>query len=635
MKRRPPNGKDSLHGLLFSPHSSWEPPREFPNLSSVRRIGLDTESKDPRLTTKGPGFIRGDAEMSGISISTGDRDWYFPIRHLAGGNLPIEGVISFAKDLLARPELEVVVANAPYDLEALWSDGINVAGRILDIQLAEPLLDEEQADGYSLDAISTRHLGENKSEGLLKEAAAAFGIKEKGDLWKLHSKYVGPYAERDARLPLHIFEKQWKLIQAQGLEEIFNLETKLLPILHKMRVRGVPINLEGARDLIKQLKTKEDFHRNDLRDMLGYHLDIWSGPMIANACRQLNIKYPTTNKGNPSFTGDFLDASSHPILQKISSIRELNRLGKTFVNDWIFGNEINGRIHPQWKQLASDEGGTRTGRMAASNPNPQQVPSRSEFAYLIRNLFIPEYGMKWGKFDYSQQEPRVLVHYAYLMKFAKAAEFRQMYIDNPSMDIYKAIMAAASLSRRDSKDATLGRMYNMGVRKFSYKNNKTIEESTKILSDFDNALPFVKELSESVMNSAQRRGYIKTLSGRKRHFNLWEPSDSYKRKESGEYIIPVKLELAQDMWKGVRLQRAHTHKALNSLIQGSSADMTKSAIVSIYDETSLYPYLQVHDETDYPVDTQETIDRLQYLHEHSVKMEVPIKCEPEIGDHWK
>ncbi len=630
------HGSNSLNGILFSPESVWTPPHSFPNLSGVNRIGIDTETRDPDLNSRGPGFIRGNAEVIGVSIATHDAKWYFPMGHLGGGNLDRGVVTRFVKDVICNCGIdEIVGANLQYELEGLWSMGITVpeSTKLLDIQIAEPLLDEERDANYALDTLCKIHLGTGKDESLLRDAASAYGVDPKKDLWKLPSKYVGAYAEYDAFSSLQIFERQVKELEKQDLTKIFELETELLPLLWRMRQQGIPVDLEKAHKLSKELGTREDALRLRMKREFSREVDVWSGPELAGMCTDLKIMFPRTTKGNPSFVSDWLDDHDHPFIKLVSEIREINRLKGTFVDKWIFGNQIKGRIHPQWKQLMSDEGGTRTGRMAAANPNPQQVPSRSDLAPLIRAIFSHD---KWWKGDYSQQEPRLLVHYAYIAGFTGAALIRDAYRNNRNMDFYQFLVDASNLTRRDSKDATLGRMYNMGVDKYCHKYNKTEEQARGILKTFDETVPFVKELGDSVMLNAQRRGWIRTIGGRKRHFNYWEPFDAFKRKrERNEAIVPQSRENAEDLWPGVKLQRAHTHKGLNSLIQGSAADMTKMAMCQMYRIHKTVPFMAVHDEIDAPTTGKEHGDKLTYIMENAVDMTVPLKVDASVGEHWK
>jgi DNA polymerase I-like protein with 3'-5' exonuclease and polymerase domains len=635
---------DHFQDALFKPASDWKLPTSLPDLTNVDVIGLDIESRDPKLRESGPGFIRGDAEVIGISIATSDSAWYLPIKHAGGGNMDRGVVTRFVQDLVSSPNRLIVGANLQYDIEGLDSLGIKIAGPVFDIQVTEALIDEESVGGFSLDVLSKKYLNIGKDETLLRQAADAYGVDPKSGLWKLPSKYVGPYACWDAMSGIRIREEQLKTVASEDLHEILALESKLLPILFKMRRQGIRMNLEAASKLSIRLKEEEDALRLKMFKQYGCHVDEWSSMMIASLCDRLKLTYPRTLKGNPSFTGDFLDeAITVPLFCDISDLRELSRLRSTFVDSWIFGNQVKGRIHPVWRQIASDEGGTRTGRMAASNPNPQQIPAGkyrktgkpNEIGKLIRSCFIPDEGLRWAKFDYSQQEPRILTHFAAVCDFTGAKLARMAYINDRKFDVYNYMVEAAGIDRRPAKDCYLGRCYGMGKKKLARKLGVTEVEAERILARFDEGVPFVKEIAESAMKTAASRGYIKTLCGRHRHFNFWEPINSYKRNQEGDNVISLPLEAAKQKYPGDKLQRSNTHKALNALIQGSAADMTKAAMIKCHEQLGIIPYMQVHDELSFGVRDEAHAKQVQDIIENCVNMTVPIVSDLSLGDHWK
>jgi DNA polymerase I-like protein with 3'-5' exonuclease and polymerase domains len=639
---------DGICGTLFAPESDWVPPTSFPNLSACRTIGLDIESRDPDLMTKGPGFIRGNADVAGISVSTTDASWYFPIGHLSGGNInKIATIVWLQHELLCREDLTIIGANLQYELEGLDSLGIQIRGNLIDVQIAEALIDEN-SESTSLEALCKKYLGGSKDEALLKEAAAAHGFKhEKSSLWKLHSKYVGPYAEYDAQAPLKIWEAQKKIISNESLDRVFALESKLLPMIWRMRKRGICLDVEAAQGLSGRLLLEENQMRLDMRKKYGTEVDPQSGPKIALICDRLGIRYPRTAIGNPSFTADYLENANHPFLDDLAALRKLNDLRNDFVDGWLLKHHIGGKIHPQWRQIATDEGGTRTGRFGCANPNVQQIPAGkyrktgkpNTIGQMIRACFIPhERGLKWAKFDYSEQEPRILTHFAALCNFTGACEVARKYSESRLFKIYPFMMEISGLDKRPAKDCYLGRSYGMGIKKLALKFNKSEDEARKILAKFDAGVPFVKELAEAASHAAQERGYVRTLLGRRRHFNMWEPANSWRLRKDDPSMDcrPVKTqEAAERKWPGTKLQRADTHKACNSVIQGSGADMAKQAMVDCYEKNSILPYMQVHDELNFGVQDEQHALQLQSSIEGCIPMEVPIVSNLEIGEHWK
>lgn len=621
----------SLQLPLFNPtDSDWCPPTTFPRLSGI--VGLDVETYDPNLLSRGPGGVRGDGYLVGISVANGDFVGYYPISHLGPGNLGKDIVCTWLRRELGRPDLTVVGANILYDVEWLSTEGIEVKGRLIDVCMLDALIEEEANESMSLNALCQRHLGKTKNEDLLREAANVYGVDPKSGLWSLPPKYVGEYAEWDALAPILIYEKQQIELAKQGLMDIAELEIKLTPLLWKMRRRGVRVDLEAGKLVQAQLTHDENGTLRCIEQQIGWRPDIWSAKSLAKVFDQLGEGYQTTKKGAPSFTKDFLSHHQNEVIKAISDAREINRLRTVFVEDWISKYTVNGRAYPEWRQLASDDGGTRTGRMASANPNMQQIPSRAEIAAMIRALFIADEGSLWGKLDYSQQEPRLLVHFASVMQsrgtnMPGAYDVRDAYRNDPKMDIYAMLATMGNISRRHAKGATLGRMYGMGAKKYAEQQGVSISEGERILAEFDQRVPFVRILADRLATLADTRGWIRTLGGRRRHFNLWEPR--YSEQET----IPLPLEKAQKAYEGP-LRRYGTRKALNALIQGSAADMTKRAMVRVHDELGVVPTLAVHDEIDACVDGIETLNKIKEVAETAYDLQVPIVADCKLGEHW-
>lgn len=594
------------------------------------------ETKDPNLLDFGPGAIRKDGYPVGISLYTdGGFGGYYPFAHELGGNMDKQKVVNYFREELKRPDLIVIGANIKYDLEWLRFLGIEVKGRLRDVQLAEPLIDEE-APSYALDALCRKYLGTKKEDTLLREAAKMFGFDPKGDLWRLHSKYVGAYAEFDTSCLLKIHEAQEKELDAQNLWPIYNLECSLIQILLEMRFHGVRVDLDKATLLKMQLEVKEKAMYEKLYKEVGFKLNVNSSDDLAKICRINGWPVPKTLKGNDSFTKDFLNSSTNPFFRQVGAIRNINKLRSMFVEDLIYKHVVNGRIHAEFNQLRDDDGGTRTGRFSSSNPNLQQIPARDkEIAPLIRALFIPEEGEKWCKLDYSQQEPRVLVHYAYLKKFRGADKVRDTYIADKTTDFYKIVAKTANIERKPAKDLSLGICYGEGIDKIARDLHKTVDESKKIKDVFNNANPFVLDMANCAMDKASRTGFIVTLLGRRSRFNLWEPVDSWALKREGVDVTPVSFQQAADKWPGKEYKRAYTYKSLNRLIQGSSADMNKAAMLQNFEINKKVPLSTVHDELNYSTSSREEAEKLQQVMEHAVELTVPIYAEMHYGDHWK
>ena len=601
-------------------------------MSGAKLLAIDCETYDPNLLTNGPGGVRKDGRLIGISVAadTGFRG-YFPIGHAGEGNLNRNRVLQWAKATF-ETSIDKVGANILYDLEWLRTVGIEGKGNKYDIQVAEPLIDEERKEGYSLNILSKRYLGRGKDETLLRAAAQAYNLDPKKDMWKLPPHYVGEYAEIDAVNTLEIFKKQLKIIKDNDLDCIFDLETKLIPLILDMRFKGVKIDVDKAEQFNKKYKKEESKLLKSLREFAGFPVEPWSNQQLALVCERNKIWFPTTQAGNPSFTGEFLSNNKELFLSNVAEFRKVNKMRRDFIQKVCLDMSVNGRIFAQFHQLRKDTDGTRTGRFSSSNPNLQQIPARDEhWGPLIRSLFLPEKGKDWYRLDYNQQEPRMLVHYARLRAIRGSREACEAY-HKKDADFHTMVAEMADIKRKVAKTINLGIMYGMGTFKLGQMLGLSYNDATILLEKYHEKVPFVKGLMHEAGKAATYRGEIKTLLGRKRHFNFWEPTDSQLKWPNKE--MPLRIEDAEKIWKGRPLRRAYTHKALNALIQGASADLTKRAMLDLYKELKIVPHLQVHDELDISHIDNPAIKWVTDIMENCVKLEVPLKVSIEKGRSW-
>ena len=617
---------------MFLPKADWRPPKELPDLSQAKVISLDVETYDPHLLTSGPGGVRHDGKLVGISVAT-DTGYcgYFPIAHEGGDNLDSNAVLRWARDTFGGSQ-DKVGANLLYDLEWLRSAGVQVNGKLRDIQVAEPLIDEEKDGGFSLNNLSKFYLNHEKEEKLLREAAKSFGVDPKGGLWKLPARYVGPYAEADAQLPLEIWKKQEVILKEQGLWDIFELESRLQNVTLDMRFKGVRIDMDEAEKLNDLCLSQEAKLLTQLRDDCGHVVECWSADDLSKAFDKLGIWYPRTNRGNPSFTSDWLSSHDHSFAKQVSEWRKVNKMRRDFIEGICLKQSYNGRIHAQFHALRKDADGTRTGRFSSSTPNLQQIPARDpHWGPLIRKLFLPDEGKQWACLDYSQQEPRVLMHYAALRGLRGAQEAVDQYNNDPDTDFHQIVADMAGISRKQAKTINLGMFYGMGIYKLSQELGLEQFEAKPIFEQYHSRVPFVRQLAHECTRAANSKGYIKTLLGRHRHFNMFEPADSRNTWPNRE--TPLNREAAMEVWKERPLRRSFTHKALNALIQGSSADMTKKAMLDLYDE-GIVAHITVHDELDFSVEDDVQANKYRDIMENCVDISVPLKVDVEIGPNW-
>jgi len=609
--------------FIFKAQTEWVKPEEFPDLRQAETIAIDLETCDPDLKTSGSGAVVGRGKVVGIAVATDGYSGYFPLDHEGGGNLEKSKVIQWFTDICQSPS-DKVFHNAMYDVCWIRSMGIKINGNIYDTMIAASLVNENRFR-FDLGSLGRDYVGQGKNETELNEAAKEWGVDPKADMWKLPAMYVGNYAERDAELTLALWKVMQKELSDQDLGSIFELETDLFPCLVDMKFLGVKVDVSKAHELKRQLTLQEEMLLQKIKKDTGLDTQIWAARSIAKVFEKLNLPFERTEKTNaPSFTKNFLSTHKHPLVKMIAEAREVNKAHTTFI-DTIIKHEYRGRIHADINQIRSDNGGTVTGRFSYSNPNLQQIPARNkDLGPLIRSLFIPESGCDWGCFDYSQQEPRLVVHYASLDQDASVFNVQNAYKEGDA-DFHTIVAQMADIPRLQAKTINLGLFYGMGKAKLQAELGVSKDKAEELFSIYHERVPFVKSLTRSVSNRAQQRGQIRTLLGRLCRFHLWEPNTFGMHK-----ALPFDQAVQEH---GPGIKRAYTYKALNKLIQGSAADMTKKSMLELYKE-GIVAHIQIHDELDISVEDDKQAKKIVEIMESAVDLEIPNKVDYESGKNW-
>ncbi len=636
---------------------------DLPDIRGARRVAIDLETRDPNLLSSGPGDIRGDGHVAGIALAVEDGPAvYVPIGHESGGNLPAGPVVRWLRDIFDQPNLEITGANsAAYDRAWLATLGVNFRddAHMLDVQLAEPLIDE-QANSYSLNALAEKYFGEHKDEAELYEwLAAKFGGRatrraQAKNIWRAPPEVVHDYAISDVLLPLRILRAQENVIRDQQLGSVWALERDVAHVTFHMRQRGVRVDVDKAERLADRLMSDA----KKAQRKLGKNVGVWAANSLAELYDHHGIEYPRTPErinakgkttgGNPSFKQDWLKAkadSGCSVSADVLKIRKAEKAVGTFVRGYVLESHVNGRVHSMFNQLRTDEGtGTVSGRFSSSAPNLQNIPARDpELGPLIRGLFIPEDGCEWVKHDYAQIEPRLTLHYA---TGPVAERVREAYRQDPTIDCYRALLAEApdGITRTIIKAVWLGLLYGMGKPKLAASMGVLVNESDHLIKVFHNVAPYVKSLKRGVETRAKRRGYIHTLSGRRARFEYWEPASFELSRDFED--MPTRAAviewLKQNGHDERRARRAWIHKALNRLIQGGAADIMKKALVKqwrsgVWDVLGS-PLVTVHDENDWSrPKTQagyEACAEARRIMTEAVELRLPLHVDEEVGPNW-
>jgi DNA polymerase I-like protein with 3'-5' exonuclease and polymerase domains len=622
------------------PESSWEVPRSVPPMHRHDTVAVDLETRDDGLKNSvGPGWVHGLGYITGVAVAAGEESFYLPVRHPDTENMD-EGAV---RDMLERVfrECRVVMHRAVYDLGWLTTQWqLPYPERVDDTMIMEFTLSENELT-YNLDDTCRRRGVKGKDERILREAARAHGLDPKSEMWQLPARYVGPYAQQDATSTLELRKVLSPQIEAQGCGEAYRLETDIAPLIVEMRRRGIRIDEDRAPEVRETLCTKRDEYLGVLSDRLQIGRtveigDVLSPRFLEKIFQSENLMVPRTAKGNSSFKTEEIEKLDHWLPELVTGARKMHDAGEKFVGNYIMGFTSRGRIHAEIHPTKTESGGARTTRMAYSDPPLQQMPSRNpEIKKLIRGLFLPEEGEVWGALDYSQQEYRLIVHFAYLCKIAGADAAVQRYREDPETDFHNYVAEITRLPRRRAKDCNFGKAFGAGVAKFALMTGMSEDEAREVMGQYDEELPFVKGLADFCSRRAQSRGFIRLLDGARSRYERWEP-----RWQEGVYHAPMDHRAALEAtrteghpWFGAKLKRAMTHKSMNSLIQGSAARQTKLCMRAVWRE-GVVPLLQLHDELDFSFSDPRTAELCEELMRDTVKLEVPVVVDAEFGTNW-
>ena len=642
-------GERVLGPIPDIPETGWRPPTELPDLRGAKVMSIDTETWDPELNEYGPGWARDKGHICGFSIAVPGKRWYFPIRHTVQSefNLDPEPTLRWAKAMLETPNIPKVGASIMYDIGWFRQEGIDVQGQLHDVQFAEGLLDETSR--VNLDALGVKYCNTGKDTDLLKEWIINYyggGVKWRKDIHRAPVTLTGAYGEQDASLPLEVIQHQWKLLADEGLADLYRMECDLIPLLVDMRFAGVTVDIPYAEQLSAKFGADIETMQKQIDTMVGFKVNTNSGADLARAFRHFGLEHPmtkptTTNpNGAPSFVKEFLETHPHEFPQMVTSLRGKAKLKGTFVDGYMLGCHVDGKIHGSLHPVKGVDGGAKTGRFAASDPNLHNIPIRTADGKLIRKAFTPDEGhVQWRKYDYSQIEYRLLAHFA---SGEGADAIRAAYNADPKTDYHTQTqqliekITGIKLTRKHTKNINFGIAYGMGIVKLAKDLNVSLKKARELLNAYHRGVPFAKPTMKRLSEFAAEHGYNVTILGRRTRFNTFEPSGY------GQKGRPLPYRAALDKY-GSDIERAYLYRTLNYTLQGSSADMMKMAMLKcyqdgIFDVTGV-PRLTVHDELDFSVaeetkEVNEAFAEMRHIMETVIPLSVPVICDLEIGPNW-
>ena len=622
----------------WSRQQSWKP------TDGRLYVAMDIETDDPYIETYGPGAMRNLGRILAVGVYceqkpelSGCYDW---------NNTLI-------KDLLADPNVVCIFHNGVYDLDWLcnWAK-YEVKCRVEDTMTREALLDT-YSPSFKLDYCCQKYGIEGKNKDDTIEAWwAAQGNKSKAikHLKDIPRPIVDKYCLQDCNATYHLFCCQQPCLEREELIQANDIECKLYPWLIKVRKTGLRMNWYAREKLSTEVGEKLEQYKEDFRRNYGDY-NIGSNKQMQQLWLELKLPFEYNKDGNISFGydqmleflngGDQLNMTdeqkklAHKVAEDVLKIREYDKLLNTFIDGQFVDLAFNGRLYTILYPSKRDvSGGTVTGRFSSQNPNLQQVPAHGEWGKQVRSLFIPEEDCWLGAFDYKQIEYRLFTHFAQGEE-GKAAQ--HLYHENPSLDYHEMgqrMMGwwypddewANKEARHMMKRLSFGNLYGLKARTFSehfkwdlLKSHPNVRQcdllqlAKDLQTQYQEKVPFIKITNEAIMKVGQKRGYVKTLSGKRQRM---PPNPS----KGGD----------------------DAYKLINYLVQGSAGDVFKKGVcvdawnAGVFDV--LIPHVMVHDEMVFSIPkTKAGYDACMTLKEcmaNAYPLKVPLGIDTEIGPDW-
>ncbi|MDZ4158166.1 MAG: DNA polymerase I, partial [Anaerolineaceae bacterium] len=576
-----------------------------------QQIAIDTEttSTDP---------LR--AELVGLSLALQEGEgYYIPVGHHTGEKqLPLQVVIETLRPALTNPKIGKIGHNIKYDSLVLSQHGLKVAPLAFDTMIAGWLIDPS-SHNLGLKNMAEHYLSANMThiEDLIGKGKAQRSMAE------VKVDTAAAYAAADAEVTLRLKPMLEKGLQSSNAAGLFqNIEMPLVPVLVEMEQAGIALDIPFFRQMSKELSRRLVEIERQIITAVGYSINLNSTQQLSKMLfESLKLTPPDrrkrTTSGHFSTSADVLEEmrGQHEVIDWILEYRELSKLKSTYVDALPQQvHPLTGRVHTSFNQT-----GSVTGRLASSEPNLQNIPTRTEIGRRVRHGFVAAAGMLLLSVDYSQIELRIVAHMA--QDEAMLAAFKAGH------DIHAATAAAIygvpidqvnKDQRRHAKAINFGLIYGMSPFGLTRTTGLTLAEAENFVQAYFRQFPGVKRYLDELRLLAARQGYVETMLGRRRYFpNL------------RQQISPA-------------LRSREEREAINAPIQGSAADIIKLAMIRLHpalqaERLSARMLLQVHDELVLECPTDELVKTatvVQQVMENAVSLSIPLLTEARSGINW-
>ena len=590
--------------LLFVPSDSegWIPP-DLPDLSDVSTIELDCE-------TTGVSWQTGDRPV-GLAVGAGERRWYLPFAHRGGQNLCETTVKRWADQELRGKTIRNLKTKFDLHEMRVWGVDLTEASRnntFHDVSHSAALLDDHRRT-FSLDDLAQAELGEGKLD-----------VGPKDGIADLPAGAVAPYAMRDVELVRRLADVYAPRLRAEGLEDVSRLEDDVLPVVVEIEKNGMPVDLEGLEGMVRESGRILEDLAHALWKRAGFHVNPDAPTDMVRLFQQCGETFPRTPTGAPSFPSPVVQAAG----ERHEAIRLAWRLGKLkdLRSKYLVKyqkDQIDGILYPSLNQLPTDEGGTVSGRFSCTKIPLQGVlgADRHKRAYhwlteygaedfLIKKLFRPASGV-WCSADMKQVEYRIFVHYT------ESERLIQRYRDDPQTDFHRVVgefvtPVRPDITRTEIKTFNFLTLFGGGISAASRQLEVPMEVANEIAETYHSEFPEARQLLSKVMGVADRRGYVKSIMGRRSRF------------------------------PGRPGTRERLHKSLNCIVQGGAADANKLALVDVYRERralDLTMRMTVHDSLETDLHNPSKLGAyVTVLNRQRLPFSVPLLWDVKTGPTW-
>lgn len=563
-------------------------------------VAFDTETDS--LDTK-------TANIVGFSFCYDkSRAYYVPIGHKylgVGKQVLKEDALDAIKLLLDK---KFIGHNLKFDLSLLYSHGIEEKIPFADTMILAWLIDPESSVG--LDSLAKRYFSHSM-------IAFKDTVKKGEDFSLVNIEEACKYAAEDAFITYQLYFKLLDELKAKNashlIDEAKKVEFPFINTLIYMERNGIKIDIDFFAKLLEKTESR-------LKDLTDRIYELAGGEFNINSTKQLGyilfdkLKLPPVKKTKTGYSTNeaVLNAlkDKHKIIREILEYRELFKLKSTYIEPLLklAKKDRKNRIYTSFIQT-----GTATGRLSSKNPNLQNIPVKTEVGREIRYGFVGEDGKVLIGIDYSQIELRLLAH------FSKDPSLLEAFLNDRDihLETAKKLFKEDAKAKRDiAKSINFGLIYGMGSRKLSQTLGISTKEAKEIIENYFASFPTVKEFLASIENFAKDNGYVETLLKRRRYFDFAHAS-------------PVQV-------------AAYLREAVNTVFQGSAADLIKLAMNRIKEEIEDKKYpakmiLQIHDELIFEVDENEAEiigNRFKEIMETIYTLNVPLKCSISISKRW-